>query len=169
MPITSLTWTSRQARTHNPHWMQASRLTRIAGWLASPCQRSADGKRLSVTSTCSAQCQNFESGSCEGARAGRFHLHADAGRALAGRRQHALALDLDHAGAAIAVGPVVRFGRMAQMRNFMALALCNLPDGLAVDGLDLLAIEFELDFCHSAASLGTNSSGKYLMTEVSGF
>src|SRR6202035_2619368 len=103
------------------------------------------------------------------ARARRFHLHADARRALAGGRQHALALDLDHAGAAIAVGPVVRFGRMAQMRNFMALALCNLPDGLAVDGLDLLAIEFELDFCHSAASLGTNSSGKYLMTEVSGF
>src|SRR5260370_457687 len=53
------------------------------------------------------------------------------------------------------------------MRNLAALALCDLPDGLAVDGLDLLAVEFELDFCHSAASL--NSSGKYLMTEVSGF
>jgi hypothetical protein len=38
------------------------------------------------------------------------------------------------------------------MRNFAALALCDLPDGLAVDGLDLLAIEFELNFCHSAAS-----------------
>src|SRR6266481_4205474 len=70
MPITSLTWTSRQARTHRPHWMQESRLTRIAGWLASPCQRSAAGKRLSVTSTFSAQCQNFESGSCEVSRAG---------------------------------------------------------------------------------------------------
>src|SRR6202023_2131116 len=33
---------------------------------------------------------------------------------------------------------------------------------------DLLAVEFELDFCHSAASFGMNSSGKYLMTEVSG-
>ena len=30
-PMTSLTCTSRQARTHRPHWMQASRLTRIAG------------------------------------------------------------------------------------------------------------------------------------------
>jgi hypothetical protein len=70
MPITSLTWTSRQARTHSPHWMQESRLTRIAGWLASPPQRSAAGKRLSVTSTFSAQCQNFESGSCEVSRAG---------------------------------------------------------------------------------------------------
>ena len=34
------------------------------------CQRSAAGKRLSVTSTFSAQCQNFESGSCEVSRAG---------------------------------------------------------------------------------------------------
>src|SRR6202163_5060232 len=58
---------------------------------------------------------------------------------------------------------------MAQMRNFAALALGHLPDGLAIDGLDLLAVEFELDFCHSAASFGRNSSGKYLMTDVSGF
>src|SRR5258705_3283830 len=55
------------------------------------------------------------------------------------------------------------------MRNFPALAFCDLPDGLAVDGLDLLAVEFELDFCHSADSLGTNSSGKYLITDVSVF
>src|SRR5260370_9483941 len=55
------------------------------------------------------------------------------------------------------------------MRNFGTLAFCNLPDGLAVDGFDLLAVKFELDFCHSAASLGTNSSGKYLITDVSGF
>src|ERR1700674_3796917 len=58
---------------------------------------------------------------------------------------------------------------MAQMRDFVALALGHLPDGLAIDGFDLLAVEFELDFCHSAASFGTNSSGKYLMTVVSGF
>src|SRR3954452_19648647 len=103
----------------------------------------------------------------DGARALGLHLHADARRPLAGRGQNALALDLDHAGAAIAVGPVVRRRRVAQMRNFAALAFCHLPDGLAVDGLDLLAIEFELDLCHSAASL--NSSGKYLITDVSGF
>src|ERR1700726_5194672 len=58
---------------------------------------------------------------------------------------------------------------MAQMRNFAALALGHLPDGLAIDGLDLLAVELELDFCHSAASFGRNSSGKYLITDVSGF
>src|SRR5216683_772398 len=114
MPITSLTWTSRQARTHRPHWMQASRLTRIAGWLGSPCQRSAAGKRLSVTSTFSAQCQNFESGSCEVSRA----------------------LDLDHAGPAIAVGPVIGRRRIAQMRDFVTLALCHLPDRFTRLGLD---------------------------------
>ncbi len=103
------------------------------------------------------------------ARARRFHLHADAGRALARGRQHALALDFHHAGAAIAVGPVVRFRRVAQMRNFAALAFCHLPDGLARIGFDLPAVELELDFCHSAASFGANSSGKYLMTDVSGF
>src|ERR1700751_6422247 len=53
------------------------------------------------------------------------------------------------------------------MRALRALALGHLPDGLAGFRLDLLAVEFELDFCHSAASL--NSSGKYLITEVSGF
>ena len=46
MPMTSLTWTSRQARTHRPHWMQASRLTAIAGWLPSVASVSrAAGKR----------------------------------------------------------------------------------------------------------------------------
>src|ERR1700760_1106072 len=35
MPMTSLTCTSRQARTHRLHWMQASRLTAIAVWLRS--------------------------------------------------------------------------------------------------------------------------------------
>ena len=50
--------------------MQASRLTLIAGWLVSLDQRSLAGKRLSVTSTFSAQFQNFESGSCEVSRAG---------------------------------------------------------------------------------------------------
>src|SRR6516162_10859675 len=97
----------------------------------------------------------------------RLHLHADRWRALAGRRQHPFAFDLDHAGAAIAVRPVVRRGRVAQMRDLGALTLGDLPDGLAGPGLHHLAIEFELDLGHSAASL--NSSGKYLITEVSGF
>src|SRR5262249_17159805 len=91
----------------------------------------------------------------------------DAGRPHAGGRQHPLAFDLHHAGAAIAVGPIIRRGRIAQMRDVGALAPGHLPDGLARPGLDDFAIELELDLCHSAASL--NSSGKYLMKEVSGF
>ncbi len=70
MPITSLTCTSRQARTHRLHWIQASRFTRMAGWLKSPSQRSAAGKRLDATSTKSACCQKCEVGSCEVARSG---------------------------------------------------------------------------------------------------
>src|SRR5229473_3991361 len=101
------------------------------------------------------------------ARARALHLHADAWRALAGGRQHALALDLHHAGAAIAVGPIVRRRRIAQMRNLGALPLRHLPDGFARFGFDLFAVELELDLGHSAASL--NSSGKYLITDVSGF
>jgi hypothetical protein len=68
--MTSLTWTSRQARTQRLHWMQASRFTRMAGWLQSPSQRWAAGKRLSVTSTWSACAQKCEVGSCEISRAG---------------------------------------------------------------------------------------------------
>ena len=101
------------------------------------------------------------------ARGFGLHLHADRRRALAGGGEHALALDLDHAGAAIAVGPIVGRGRVAEMRNLAALALGDLPDRLAGLGLDLLAVELERDLGHSAASL--NSSGKYLITEDSGF
>src|SRR5262249_21139315 len=52
------------------------------------------------------------------------------------------------------------------MRDLGAFTRGHLPDRLARLCLDLLAIEFELDLLHSAASL--NSSGKYLITEVSG-
>ena len=54
-----------------------------------------------------------------------------AGLADAGGGQHPLALDLDHAGAAVAVGAVARLGQPAQMRDVDALALRHLPDGLA--------------------------------------
>ena len=70
MPMTSFTWTSRQARTHRLHWMQAFRFTRMAGWLTSGCQRSAAGKRLAVTATKSASLQKCDAGSCEVARSG---------------------------------------------------------------------------------------------------
>ena len=70
MPITSLTWTSRQARTQRLHWMQASSWTAIAGWLRSGAGAARRGKRLSLTPSASAHCQNREFGSCAAARAG---------------------------------------------------------------------------------------------------
>ena len=48
MPMTSLTCTSRQARTQRLHWMQASRLTAIAGWLRSGGRAARRGKRLGL-------------------------------------------------------------------------------------------------------------------------
>jgi len=49
-------------------------------------------------------------------------------------------------------GPVVRLGRIAKMRDFAALTFRHLPDRLARVGLDLFAVEFELNLGHSAAS-----------------
>ena len=88
-------------------------------------------------------------------------LHPDRRLAHARGGEHALALDLDHAGAAIAVGPVVGLRRVAEMRDRGAQALRHLPDRLIIGGLDALAIQFEADALgHSAASLVMNSSGK---------
>src|ERR1700730_9744008 len=70
MPITSLTWTSRQARTQRLHWMQASSCTAIAGWLRSGGGGAWRGKRLSATPNVSAQCHRREEGSCAAARDG---------------------------------------------------------------------------------------------------
>ena len=68
--MTSLTWTSRQARTHKLHWMQASSCTAIAGWLRSGAAGARRGKRLSLMSSASAHCQRREPGSCAAARSG---------------------------------------------------------------------------------------------------
>src|SRR5262249_26569094 len=56
-------------------------------------------------------------------------LHAVGGLADAGSRQHALALDLHHAGAAVAIGTVAGRGAVAEMRDLGALPLCYLPNG----------------------------------------
>ena len=55
MPMTSLTWTSRQARTHRLHWMQASSWTAMAGCDQSAAGCSRAGKRLASTAMRSAQ------------------------------------------------------------------------------------------------------------------
>src|SRR5882762_6575695 len=59
--------------------------------------------------------------------------------------EHPLALNLDHAGAAIAVGAVAGLGQPAQMRDLDAVAVRRLPDRLARLGLDLGVVEKEAD------------------------
>ena len=71
------------------------------------------------------------------------HLHARCGRAAAGGCEHALARDLDHAGAAVAGRrqPIL----VAQMGDFDAMAQGRLPDGFATAGRDRVAVQGELD------------------------
>ena len=75
-------------------------------------------------------------------------LHAVGRRAEAARGEHALALDLDHADAAIAVRPIAGRRRVAQMRQCDAVALGGAEDRLADRRLDLAAVERELDGRH---------------------
>src|SRR6185369_13452106 len=98
-------------------------------------------------------------------RASRFDTDFHPGRRLAqaGGGQHALAFDLDHAGAAVAVGPVAGRGGIAEMRDVDAVALGGLPDGLAVARLDVGAVDRELDRAHRVIP---TSEGKCFMTEV---
>ena len=76
---------------------------------------------------------------------GGVNRHALARHPDARRREHALALDLDHAGAAIAVGAIAGLGRVAEMRDLDAEAMRDLPDGFARLSDDPLAVEREGD------------------------
>src|SRR5205085_3291373 len=76
-----------------------------------------------------------------GALACRLHFHAWSRPPDAGGRQHPLPLDLDHAGAAIAVGPIARLWQPAEMRDLDAVALRHLPDRLARLRLDFGAVQ----------------------------
>jgi hypothetical protein len=64
MPMTSLTWTSRQARTHRPQWMQRRAARPSPGGRSRPpCSAGRPpGKRLSASSIRSDQVQNIEFG-----------------------------------------------------------------------------------------------------------
>ena len=72
--------------------------------------------------------------------------HAFGGHADAACCQHPFALDFDHAGAAVAIGPVAGLRRITKMRNLHALALGYLPDGLVGGRLDLAAVQGKFDF-----------------------
>ena len=72
-----------------------------------------------------------------------LHLHAGRRRTAAARGEHALAFDLDHAGAAVAVRTVAVL--VAEVRDVHALAGGGLDDGFAHTGLHRLAVEREFD------------------------
>ena len=73
------------------------------------------------------------------ARAVGGDLHPFLGIAAAGRRQHALALDLDHAGAAVAVRPHAFL--VAEARDLDAVLLGGFEDGLVGTADDGLAVQ----------------------------
>jgi hypothetical protein len=79
----------------------------------------------------------------ERARAVGGDLHPLRRVAAAGRREHALALHFDHAGAAVAVGP--QGLRVAQVRDDDAVLLRRLDDGLVRAADHGLAVQLELD------------------------
>src|ERR1700722_6192310 len=67
----------------------------------------------------------------------RLDLHARRRHANAARRQYPLTVDLDHENAAIAVGPVTRLWRIAQVRQVDAEAAGGAKDRLALADVDL--------------------------------
>ena len=92
------------------------------------------------------------------------HDHAGRRCATATGCQAALALDLDHTGAAVAIRPVTRL--VAQMRNLYALALGHLPQGFAGLGVYRQAVEVKGDRLTQTATSGLapTSCGKYFST-----
>ncbi|GBD42222.1 hypothetical protein HRbin39_01611 [bacterium HR39] len=99
----------------------------------------------------------------------RAHHHARLGPADAGGGERALALDLHHAGAAVAVGPVARLGQPAQVGDLDALAAGHLPDGLARPRLHLAAVEHEADgLAHDAPPSRPSSPAKCRNSDSTG-
>ena len=80
--------------------------------------------------------------------------HAVGRLADAGGREHPLALDVHHADAAVAVRPVARLGRVAEVGNVDPVPLGDLPDGLVRLRGDGAAVEGEADDVAHASSSG---------------
>src|SRR6266849_6972294 len=107
------------------------------------------------------------------------HLHSVCGVAAARRREHPLALDLHHAGAAVAIRPHAFF--VAKMRNRDAVASCCFDEALVGAAGNGPAVQRELDRLRRRGGLLIGcfyghrspfyliSCGKYLMTESAGF
>ena len=80
-----------------------------------------------------------------GARIVGGHHHAIGRLTDAGRRQHALTLNLNHTGAAVAVGAIAGGGFVAQMRDFKTPTIGHFPNGHASLCLNGLPIKRECD------------------------
>src|SRR5205823_2146455 len=103
-----------------------------------------------------------------GATGLRLDFHPRRRRANTARGQDALALDLDHADAAVAVGPVTGLGRIAQMRQFDAEAASGAEDRLTCADIDVAIIDREYIHHHSRKG-SLRSCGKYFSTLSNGF
>ncbi len=192
--MTSFTCSSRQARRQRVHWMQASRLTAIAacersafGWCRDGKARLADLQRLRPAIELGVERvgllgdvgeQELQHHLLAGHRArvvGR-DFHPVLGGAAAGGREHALALDLDHAGAAVAVGAQALL--VAEVRNVDAVVLGGLDEGFVRAADDGPAVQLELDGhrrrlrcadpVHRSPRHQATSCGKYFITESTG-
>ena len=78
----------------------------------------------------------------DGAFAGGLHLHTGGGAAAAAGCERALAFDLDHAGAAVAVGAVAVF--VAKVRDVHPMAFGGFENRLALKSVDGFLVECEL-------------------------
>ena len=72
-----------------------------------------------------------------------FTFMPGGGRANARRGEHALALDLDHAHAAIAVRPIAGLRRVAEVRQLDVEAARGAEDRLAFADVDLAVVDEE--------------------------
>ena len=185
MPITSLTWTSRHARTQRVQWMHASRFTAIAGWLRSASGALAGGEaafgprdrlgpapqvrvgimRIGARGLVSEQKFHDHRTCRPAATAVRADCHAVRRPADARRRQRTFALDLDHAGTAVAVGAIAMPRHMAEVRNRRTEPSRDLPDRFVRCCRHRSPVEGEANRVAHASS----SSGKWCSAHSSGF
>src|SRR5271167_5195393 len=80
-----------------------------------------------------------------GTLAGGLNLHTGGRLADARSGEYPLALDLDHAGPAIAIRAIAGLRQPAEVRDLDALSVGDLPDRLTGLGLDLSPVEGKAD------------------------
>ena len=159
-PMTSFICSSRQARTQRVHWMQASRLTAMAACDRSGCTAGRGAKRGLPTFSLRRPfidlvvagvfllrhvgLQQLDHHLLRLAHAfvvgGDLHA-VGRRRGSRTRREHPLAFDLNHAGAAIA--DRLHALLVAEPRNFDALAIGDLDQGFVWQRRDFAAVQHE--------------------------